>query len=120
MVTAARRANLNREAHMSKKSTTRQTRKKHTPTGTAHAAPRQRVLRNLGATVGAHVRPHGLRHAAITQAIDAAARKGLSIDEVRQFSRHKGIGTLLIYRDLRENKQGTIAAWVSEKLPAGR
>ncbi len=43
-----------------------------------------------------------------------------SIDVVRQFSRHKGIGTLLIYRDLHENKQGTIAGWVAEQLPAGR
>ena len=45
-----------------------------------------------------------------------AAQKGISIDVVRQFSRHKGIGTLLIYRDLHDNKQGTIAGWVSEQL----
>ena len=42
------------------------------------------------------------------------------IDTVQQFSRHKGIGTLLIYRDLHENKQGTIAGWVAEQLPARR
>ncbi len=34
-------------------------------------------------------------HTAITQAIDAAAREGVSIDTVRQFSRHKGIGSAL-------------------------
>lgn len=77
------------------------------------------IIRALGAAVGVHGRPHGIRYTAITQAIDAAARKGLSIDDVvRQFSRHKAIGTLLIYRDLHDNKQGTIAEWVSEQLPA--
>lgn len=75
-----------------------------------------RIIRNLGAAVGAHVRPHGLRHTAITQAIDAVAQKGLSIDVVRQFSRHRDIGTLMIYRDLHEKRQASIAAWVSEQL----
>jgi hypothetical protein len=37
----------------------------------------------------------------------------LSIDLVRQFSRHKSIGTLLVYRDEHENKQGEIAGWVA-------
>ena len=32
---------------------------------------------------------------------------------VRQFSRHRHIGTLMIYRDLHENKQAAIAEWVS-------
>lgn len=77
-----------------------------------------RIIRNLGAAAGAHVRPHGIRHTAITQAIDAAAQHGVSIDVVRQFSRHRGIGTLLIYRDMHENKQATIAEWVSEQIPA--
>ncbi len=76
-----------------------------------------RIIRDLGAAAGVHVRPHGIRHTAITQAIDIAARKGLSIDLVRQFSRHRSLGTLMIYRDMHENKQATIAAWVSEQLP---
>ena len=71
------------------------------------------VERDLGAAAGVHVRPHGIRHTAITQAIDIAARKGLSIDVVRQFSRHRSIGTLMIYRDQHENKQAAIAEWVS-------
>lgn len=37
---------------------------------------------------------------------------------VRQFSRHRGIGTLLIHRDMHENKQATIAAWVATRVPA--
>jgi integrase/recombinase XerC len=73
-----------------------------------------RIIRDLGAAVGVHVWPHGLRHTAITQAIDAA--NGLIIDLVRQFSRHRSLNTLLIYRDELENKQGAPAEWVSVRL----
>lgn len=72
-----------------------------------------RIIRDLGAAAGFHVRPHGIRHTAITQAIDAAAKQGLSIDVVRHFSRHRNISTLLIYRDELENKQAAIAELVS-------
>jgi integrase/recombinase XerC len=75
-----------------------------------------RIIRDLGAEVGVHVRPHGIRHTAITQAIDAAAKKGLSIDVVRHFSRHRNIHTLLIYRDELENKQAALAELVSSCL----
>ena len=77
-----------------------------------------RIIRDLGAAAGVHVRPHGIRHTAITQAIDAAAKQGLSIDVVRQFSRHRNISTLLIYRDELENKQAAIAELVSGCLSA--
>jgi len=73
----------------------------------------QHIIRDLGAAVGVHVRPHGIRHTAITQAIDAAAKQGLSIDVVRHFSRHRSISTLLIYRDELENKQAALAELVS-------
>jgi integrase/recombinase XerC len=73
----------------------------------------QKILRVLSGRIGTLVRPHGLRHTAITTAIDAAAANGLSIDLVRQFSRHKSIGTLLIYRDVHENKQGQLAEYVA-------
>jgi integrase/recombinase XerC len=75
-----------------------------------------RIIRDLGATVGVHVRPHGIRHTAITQAIDLAAKNGLSIDVVRHFSRHRTLGTLMVYRDELGNKQKDIAAWVAERL----
>jgi len=32
---------------------------------------------------------------------------------VRQFSRHQSLTTLMIYRDLHDNKQAAIAEWVS-------
>ena len=46
---------------------------------------------------------------------NAAAVNGLSIDLVRQFSRHRGIGTLLIYRDMHDNKQPALAEWVAAR-----
>ena len=76
----------------------------------------QRILRVLSGQIGTRVRPHGLRHTAITAALDVAAAHGLSIDLVRQFSRHKSIGTLLVYRDEHENKQGVIAGWVADHI----
>jgi integrase/recombinase XerC len=75
-----------------------------------------RIVRDLGAATGEHVWPHGIRHTAITQAIDAAAENRLSIDVVRQFSRHRSLNTLMIYRDLHENKQEVLATWVSNRL----
>lgn len=76
-----------------------------------------RIIRDLGAAAGEHVRPHGIRHTAITQAIDAAAEQGLSIDVVRQFSRHRSLNTLMIYRDMHENKQAVLSEWVSGRVP---
>lgn len=77
-----------------------------------------RIIRDLGAATGVHVWPHGIRHTAITQAIDLAAKNAMSIDLVRQFSRHRSIGTLMVYRDLHESKrtQETFARLVSEQL----
>jgi integrase len=63
-----------------------------------------RIFRDLGAAVGVQVWPHGLGHTAITTAIDAAAKHGHSIDLVRQFSRHRSLTTLMIYRDVHESK----------------
>jgi len=41
----------------------------------------------------------------------------MSIDLVRQFSRHRSIATLLIYRDMHENRQPKLAEWVAARLP---
>jgi integrase/recombinase XerC len=51
------------------------------------------------------VRPHGLRHQAITRALDL----GQDIRDVAKFSRHKDIRTLMIYDDSRRDVGGTIA-----------
>jgi len=42
---------------------------------------------------------------------------GLSLDKVRDFSRHKNIGTLMVYRDNMTNEQGNLAAAVAGTAP---
>jgi hypothetical protein len=40
---------------------------------------------------------HGQRrHSAITQAVEESVGMALSLDKVRDFSRHKNIGTLMV------------------------
>jgi len=80
------------------------------------------IVRAAGAAAGAPTaRPHGLRHTAITQAVEAATEAGLSLDEVRQFSGHKHIATLLRYRDQTRDVQGQLAAAVARRVQrAGR
>lgn len=72
-----------------------------------------RIVRNLGAKIGIHLHPHMLRHSAITQAVEKSVGMGLSIDKVRDFSRHKGIQTLMTYRDNLTNEQGNLASAVA-------
>lgn len=48
---------------------------------------------------------HGLRHSAITEALD----KGLDVRAVRRFSRHKKLDTLMIYDDNRKDLGGDVA-----------
>ena len=59
-------------------------------------------------------RPHGLRHTAITEAVKAARAAGLGIEEVRDYSRHADVRTLMIYRDRDRNVQGRLAELVAE------
>ncbi len=61
-----------------------------------------------GAGLGV-VRPHGLRHAAITAALDA----GLDVRRVAKFSRHRDLRTLTVYDDNRQDLAGVVAAVVA-------
>ena len=72
-----------------------------------------RIVRTLGAQVGLTVRPHGLRHTAITEACKAAQTHGIALEEVLDFSRHRDVKVLMIYRDRERNVQGTLAALVA-------
>lgn len=56
------------------------------------------------------VRPHGLRHAAITHALDVA---GGDVRRVAKYSRHRDIRTLTIYDDNRTDLAGDVAALVA-------
>jgi integrase/recombinase XerC len=54
------------------------------------------IVAALGNATGQRVRPHGLRHAAVTAALDATNG---DVRRVREFSRHSDVSTLLVYDD---------------------
>ena len=61
------------------------------------------LVGKMGEAIGKKVRPHGLRHAAITEALD---RTNGNPREVMKFSRHKSIATVMIYDDQRNDDNG--------------
>lgn len=69
-----------------------------------------RVVRKLGESVGVRARPHGLRHAAITEALD----RGQTIRAVQRFARHSTLQTLMIYDDNRQDMGGSVSLAISE------
>ena len=71
------------------------------------------IVEELGAKVGIKLRPHGLRHAAITQALDDWNG---NTRMVKRFSRHVRSDTLDMYDDARQDMAGDIAAKLAERL----
>jgi integrase/recombinase XerC len=72
-----------------------------------------RLVRDLGLEAGLGVvRPHGLRHAAITEALDLT---GGNVRAVQRFSRHRDVRVLATYDDNRKDLGGDVA-----RLVAGR
>jgi integrase/recombinase XerC len=70
----------------------------------------RRILGAIAERAGvSNVRPHGLRHAAITAALDA----GRDVREVLRFSRHKDPRTLMHYDDSRRDHAGEVASVVA-------
>ena len=70
-----------------------------------------RIVRALGKQAGlGTVRPHGLRHAAITEALDLT--RG-NVRAVQRFSRHRDLRTLTLYDDNRMDLAGEIARQVA-------
>jgi integrase/recombinase XerC len=72
-----------------------------------------RLVRRLGEQVGLRVRPHGLRHTAITEACKLAQAKGMGVEEVLDFSRHRDVKVLMVYRDRERDVQGQLATLVA-------
>jgi integrase/recombinase XerC len=70
------------------------------------------IVGRLGAKAGLVVRPHGLRHLAITTALD---RTNGDVRAVAKFSRHKDLRTLRRYDDNRQDLAGKVAALVAEE-----
>src|SRR3954467_12719751 len=64
----------------------------------------------LGAKAGLTVRPQGLRHLAITTALD---RTNGDVRAVATFSRHQDLHTLSRYHDNRPDLAGTVASLVA-------
>ena len=66
------------------------------------------VVRHAGIVAGVRtlIRPHGLRHAAITQALQVT---GGDVVTVQRFSRHTNVQTVLVYNDNRLDKGGEVA-----------
>ena len=68
------------------------------------------VVRTLGNEAGVRVRPHGIRHAAITEALEATQG---NVRMVQRFSRHRDVRTLSTYDDNRQDLGGSVAALVA-------
>ncbi|MFC1833866.1 tyrosine-type recombinase/integrase [Thermodesulfobacteriota bacterium] len=81
--------------------------------GRLSATSLYRIIRDLGKRTGQKVRPHGLRHTSISEAVRKAQAVGMDVTKVLQFSRHKDLKTLQVYIDQVEDAQGKIAELVA-------
>jgi integrase/recombinase XerC len=71
------------------------------------------LVRTLGKTIGIVTRPHGLRHAGITEALDLTNGNTRA---VQKYSRHKDIRVLAAYDDNRTDLGGDIARLVAANI----
>lgn len=71
------------------------------------------VITTLGGEVGLKTRPHGLRHASITAALDA---NGGDVRAVQQHARHANPQTTIRYDDNRKDLAGKIATGLAASL----
>jgi integrase/recombinase XerC len=72
------------------------------------------LVRELGKRAGLKTRPHGLRHAAITEALELT---GGNIRAVQKFSRHRDVRILERYDDNRQDLAGDVARKVAASVP---
>jgi integrase/recombinase XerC len=72
-----------------------------------------RVIRSLGDLVGVRARPHGLRHASITAALDTS--KG-DVRAAQAHARHANPQTTMRYDDNRQDLAGKVAARLADAL----
>ncbi len=69
------------------------------------------LVRKLGKSVGVETWPHGLRHTAITEALNLTQG---DVRAVQRFSRHRDLQTLVVYDDNRVDLGGEVAKLVAE------
>lgn len=72
-----------------------------------------KMIRRLGDRAGVRARPHGLRHAAITTALDLT---GGDVRAVQKFSRHAKVDTVIRYDDNRRDLAGDVASQVADSI----
>lgn len=72
-----------------------------------------RILERLSVGSGVRCAPHGLRHAAITAALDGSHG---DLRKVQRFSRHADVRTLERYDDNRTDMAGQVASMVSRMV----
>lgn len=68
------------------------------------------IVRTLGKKAGLTVRPHGLRHSGITEALDLTSG---NVRAVQKFSRHRDLRILTVYDDNRLDLAGDVARLVA-------
>lgn len=64
------------------------------------------IVARAGGRAGSRARPHGLRHTAITEALE---RTNGNVRLVQKFSRHSKLETVLVYDDSRQDRFGEVA-----------
>jgi integrase/recombinase XerC len=72
-----------------------------------------KILQTIGAKLGGVIRPHGLRHAAITAALDETNG---NVRAAREFSGHASVEVLMRYDDNRKDVGGEVASKVIRRL----
>jgi integrase/recombinase XerC len=72
-----------------------------------------KVLQAMGAKLGTVIRPHGLRHAAITAALDETNG---NVRAAREFSGHASVEVLMKYDDNRKDVGGEVASKVIRRI----
>ncbi len=72
-----------------------------------------RVIRSLGDLAGVRARPHGLRHASITAALDTSNG---DVRAAQAHARHANPQTTMRYDDNRQDLAGKVAAGLAEAL----
>jgi integrase/recombinase XerC len=72
-----------------------------------------KILQTMGAKLGGVIRPHGLRHAAITAALDETNG---NVRAAREFSGHASVEVLMRYDDNRKDVGGEVASKIMRRL----
>ncbi len=75
-----------------------------------------RLVRSLGEKIGVKTRPHGIRHSAITTALQKAQANGIDLEAVLDFSRHADVKTMMMYRDRERDIQGKLSELVADSV----